>query len=86
VTQSKRKTNTKHKPSMHSQPLLAVFPWQRWPLPLPYKDEKEDYLQMVFCAPYLPAKPIQLGALAAYVAASIQPVQLFDVSVDVTQL
>jgi hypothetical protein len=43
---------------------------------------------MVFCAPYLPATPIQLGALAAYVAASIQPVQLFDidVSVDVTQL
>jgi hypothetical protein len=53
---------------------------------LPYKGEKEADLQMVFCAPYLPAKPIQLGALAAYVAASIQPVQLFEVSVDVTQL
>jgi hypothetical protein len=35
---------------------------------LPYKNKEEGNLQMVLSSPHLPAKPFQLGALAAYVA------------------
>ena len=61
-----------------------LFPGSDDVLPLPYKDEEVVDLQYVFGSADLPAEPVPLGALAAYVAAASVPVQLFDV--DVAQL
>jgi hypothetical protein len=56
----------------------VMFPGSADLLPLPYKDEEQVDLQMLFGSPHLPAEPIQLGALTAFVAAAVELVQLFD--------
>jgi hypothetical protein len=67
---------TKHHPAMHSQPAAAavVETKHNLTMQLPFKDEEQVNLQIVFSSPHLPAKPFQLSVLAAYVAASIDRV------------